>query len=69
MQHMPSILESSVFGPKNPVNKPYFGAMHGISPSIPVFQAQLACRPVLLRFNSVFLAITRLLNAQATNRR
>jgi len=43
--------------------------MHGISPSITEFQAQLAWMPHVLRFNSVFLAITKLLNAQATNRR
>ena len=44
MQHIRSILESSVFGRKNPVNKPYSGAMHGISPLIPAYQAQLACK-------------------------
>ena len=66
---MLSIMKSSIFGLKNPVNEPYFYTMHGISPSIPGFQAQLACKPGVLRFNSVFFAITRLLNAQATNRR
>jgi len=69
MQHIPPFSKTSVFVLKKSVNKPYFGTMRGISPSIPVFQAQLACGPGLLRFNSVFLAITRLLNAQATNRR
>ena len=69
MQHMPSTFESSVFGPQNPVNKLHFCSMHGISPSITEFQAQLAWMPHVLRFNSVFLAITKLLNAQATNRR
>ena len=63
---MLSIVESSFFRPKNPISMPYFGAMHGISPAIPNYQAQRACKPCLFRFSSAFLAITRLPNAQAT---
>ncbi len=37
---MLSIMNSSVFGPKNPLKKPYVIAMHGISPAIPDYQEQ-----------------------------
>ncbi len=37
---MLSIMDSSVFEPENPLKKPYFSAMHGISPAIPDYQAQ-----------------------------
>lgn len=69
MQQIPSVSKNTVSRLKKPVDKPYFGTMHGISHSIPIFQAQLACKPDPLRFNNVFLAITRLLSAQAEYRR
>jgi len=46
-----------------------FSGAHAISLLVSVFQAQLACKAGRPRFSSVRLAITRLLNAQATNRR
>jgi len=49
--------------------KAYFNANHGTSPPIPVFQTQFACKLGVYRLNSFVFAITRLLNAQATNRR
>lgn len=69
MQHLTSNLDYSVSEPENPVDTLHFRSKHGIAPFNPVFQAQLACKPDVLRFNSVFLATTRLLNAQATKRR
>ena len=65
----PSDPELKVFQPKEPDNQPYFNAMHRVSSHLPAYQEQLACNSSLLRFSSVLLAITRLLKAQATNRR
>lgn len=69
MQHLPSNLNYSVSESENPANTVNYCSTHGIYPLIPVFQAQLACKPDVLRFNRFFFAITRLLNAQATNKR
>ena len=40
----------------------------GLTPH-PILQTQLACNPIRVRLSKVFLAITILLKAQATNRR
>ena len=69
MQCLPSILDYRVSEQKNPVITLNFCSTHGISPSNSVFHAKLARKPAVLRFNRLFFAITRLLNAQATNRR
>ena len=50
-------------------NRSYFSRVHGVSLLVSLFQAQLACNAGWLRLSSVRFAITRLLSAQATNRR
>lgn len=69
MQRLPSNLDYGVSEEKSPVITLNFRSTHGISPLNSVFQAKLARKPAVLRFNRLFFAITRLLNAQATKRR
>ena len=69
MTHRFSILKFTTIPAQKVSKGSYFSGAHGISSSVSIFQAQLACIAGRLRLNRVRLAITRLLSAQATKRR
>ena len=69
MAHHLSILKFTTILAQKVSNRSYLSGEHGISLLVSIFQAQLARNAGRLRLNSVRLATTRLLSAQATNRR
>ncbi len=63
MSQLFSTLKCSISRSENPVDKTQLCDTPGFSLSSLIFQSQLASKPGVLRFSSVFLAITRLLSA------